>query len=705
MLVGYIFKNNYAWDWTFLLYYCLSNWAMYVIILYMSMRLLSPAGDFECLKMAIFYGADEVYLGVKDFNARNNIQGFDLESLKRAVDFAHLFNVKVHLTVNILFSDNELQNALDLVVSAYNFGVDAFIVQDVGLASVIHKLEPQIELHASTQMGLHNLEGVQVASRLGFKRVVLSRETPLSEIKRIKQNTDVEIEYFAQGALCVSFSGNCYASSYLCDASGNRGKCKQLCRLPYTFEKDGKVLKEGYLLSAKDFNMIDRLSELQDAGVDAIKLEGRARRPFYVAVATNEYRSALDGQTYVFDNLKLAFNRNYTAGYFDGNGQIISQFQSHTGLTVGKIEKINFGKKFNEVFVRSSRKLNKKSTFKIFENGKETAVLTAFDLQDVGKDLYRITTTQKLKVGSSVNLILDNALEEKVLSKVLRKKVNINVFAKENEKIKAVVSCDALNFEFFGVECKTAKNQPLSEEEIAKNFAKSEFFDANVSCELGCVFLTKQELNEFRRSVFEKLEKLLVERFYKDEPHKKLESVTSEHISTLSNIQVIEKCDEKMTGDNIIYSPEVYVLDDIRVVKEKCEKSGKEFYLDTPNFALEKDIQILKDIIEKLKVKIVANNLYAFSLGAETVVGGGLNVFNRHTAKFFETKFFVSEGEVGEKIPFPYMTLRHCPMKSNLNATCANCPYCDGYFYRMQSGKVMKLKRKKLSSCTFYLTD
>ena len=159
------------------------------------MKLLSPAGDFESLKMAVFYGADEVYLGVKDFNARNNIAGFDLASLKEAVDFAHIFGVRVHLTVNILFRDEEMGDALDLVVHAYNWGVDAFIVQDVGLASLIHEFYPEIEMHASTQMGIHNLEGVLALQKLGFKRVVLSRETPLSEIRRIKDNTDVEIEY------------------------------------------------------------------------------------------------------------------------------------------------------------------------------------------------------------------------------------------------------------------------------------------------------------------------------------------------------------------------------------------------------------------------------------------------------------------------------------------------------------------------------
>ena len=196
------------------------------------MKILSPAGNFESLKMAVYNGAKEVYLGISNFNARNNIEGFSESDLDDIVFFCHIHGVKVNLTVNILFKNEELQDAVNLVVRSYNKGVDCFIIQDLGLASFLHENYPEIELHASTQMGICNLEGAKYVEKLGFKRVVLARETPLEEIRNIKRNTNLEIEYFVQGALCVCFSGNCYLSSYLCDASGNRGKCKQLCRLP-----------------------------------------------------------------------------------------------------------------------------------------------------------------------------------------------------------------------------------------------------------------------------------------------------------------------------------------------------------------------------------------------------------------------------------------------------------------------------------------
>ena len=362
------------------------------------MKLLSPAGDFESLKMAVYYGADEVYLGVKDFNARN-IEGFNLESLKQAIDFAHIYGVKVHLTVNILFSDDELQSALNLIVDAYNLGVDAFIIQDIGLASLVNKFFPEIEMHASTQMGIHNLEGAKVAKEIGFKRVVLARETPLSEIKRIKDNLDIEIEYFAHGALCVCFSGNCYLSSKLLGASGNRGKCKQLCRLPFSLMKDNKKLKTGFLLSAKDFNMLGRLKELEDAGVCSIKIEGRARRPFYVAAATSAYRSALDGKSYDEKSLLLAFNRDFTEGYFNGNSNIISKFNNHIGIFVGKIKNVKYGKNFNEFTFSSTEKISKKSVIKLFKDGTEFSTISLFDLQEISPLLYTQQQLKKLKLG------------------------------------------------------------------------------------------------------------------------------------------------------------------------------------------------------------------------------------------------------------------------------------------------------------------
>lgn len=663
------------------------------------MKLLSPAGDFESLKMAVFYGADEVYLGVKDFNARN-IEGFSLTSLREAVDFAHVYGVKVHLAVNILFSNSELQSALDLVVDAYNLGVDAFIIQDLGLASLISKNYPEICIHASTQMGLHNLEGVQFAKKLGFSRVVLSRETPLDEIKRIKQNCDIEIEYFAQGALCVSFSGNCYLSSYLCGASGNRGKCKQLCRLPYKFFEGNKKLAEGYLLSAKDFCMISRLQELKEAGVDAIKIEGRARRPYYVAVATREYRNALDGKPADLSELKLAYNRDFTPGYFDGNGNIISNYKNHIGVQIGKITKVVRGKNFNEIFISSRQKIAPKSTIKTFDGFVEKNTLTLFDIKEVEKNLYRATTTQNVENGLDVNLIID-ASKNDVENFTRKIDISLKVYAFENQKIKAEFIYNNRTYVFEGETCEKAKNQALTEHDICNNFSKNVFFSPTVFVQTQNAFLTKAQLNNFRRNVYEKITQILTQNNNKKLYKTKID--VNVKTKPFEDFEITENSSEIYHNKNVIYSPEIYEIDDIKNFVSNCKKQNKIPYLDTPNFSLEKDVKLLQNIIEKTQTNIIANNYYALAFKTQIVAGWGLNVFNNISANVLGVPTVGAECEVFPKMQAPFMTLRHCPMKSNMGANCSNCPYHEGFSYQMENGKKMFLKRKKLCSCTFYL--
>ena len=668
----------------------------------MEMKILAPAGDFESLKMAIYNGADEVYLGVKDFNARNNIVGFDMQTLKEAVEFAHLFNVKVHLTVNILFKNEELQSALDLIVEAYNLGVDAFIIQDLGLASLVNKYYPEVQMHASTQMGLHNLEGVQFVKKFGFKRVVLARETSLQEIKRIKDNCDIEIEYFAQGALCVSFSGNCYMSSYLFDASGNRGKCKQLCRLPYTFYKGDEQIANGFLLSAKDFCMIDRLQELSNAGVCSIKIEGRARRPYYVGATVKEYYNAVNGIKYDKENLLLAFNRLYTPGYFNGNADIISKYNNHIGIRVGKITKVVNGKNFNQVYFSSNRVLNKKSTFKIFNEDKEVATLTAYDLNLISAGQYMLTTTQKLKAGDFVNLIIDYNKEQEVLNTTKKVLLNINVTAHQNKKIQAQIGVYNRVIIVEGDECLPAQNSALTHVEIVDNFAKSDVFNCSVTSDLENVFLPKSKLNAFRRKVFEEVKNALTAT-----PNKKLNKIainTNVNYVNFTNFTIIENANQLSSYVNVIYSPEIYLTSDVEKCKQICEAQGKNFYLDLPNFATEQDIKMLKEIVNKTKCNIVANNYYALTFNANKIIAGfGLNVYNNVTANVLNMPVTYAEQNNQSTYKAPYMTLRFCPFKQFMNSTCAKCKYTSNCYLKMQNGKELKLKRKKVNSCTFYL--
>lgn len=661
----------------------------------MNMKILSPAGDFESLKAAVSAGADEVYLGVKNFNARN-IEAFSLETLKQAVDYAHIFGVKINLTVNILFSDDEMQQALDLIVDAYNLGVDSFIIQDVGLMSLVHKNYPQIEIHASTQMGLHNLEGVKALSDLGFSRVVLSRETSLEEIKRIRDNTNVEIEYFCHGALCVAFSGNCYLSSYLCDASGNRGKCKQLCRLPYAFYDNKEKKAEGYLLSAKDFNMLNRLDDLRNAGVDVLKIEGRARRPFYVYTATKSYKQALDNQMVDEQQLNLAFNRGFTDGYFSGNGNIISNVQNHIGVEVGRVKNVKLGNKFNEVFLTSKTEIQPKSVLKFLKNGTEV-VLTAYDVKKEN-DYFKITTTSKIDVGSKVFLISNLNLENEVLKQTVKRKIGVEIFAFENKPIKAVAKINNRIIEVLGDVCEKAKSMPITQKDFEMSFVKSEYFEPNLTIKLGNVFLTKKQINDIRRNVYSAVEKLLTH----CERNVQKINIKATQFEEMQNYQLIENSNEKLVEENILYFPDEFDFVEIEGFKIQCEKQNKNFYLFLPNFATKQDVEYLRENVEKLKIKIVVNNPYALEFKTEKIIGPGMNVYNSFSANYFNLPFIKAEGG---NFKMPYMTLRHCPIKQHLKCDCSNCKFKQGFTYKMNNGRMLKLKRVKIKSCTFYLQD
>ena len=283
------------------------------------MELLAPAGSMEALRAAVCNGADAVYLGADTFNARINARNFSAADLQEAVVYCHVRGVKVHLTLNTLVLDREMLRAAELIRLAASCGVDAFIVQDLGVVSLCRQLAPDVPIHASTQMSIHSLEGVLEAAALGCSRVVLARELPAEEIAHICKKSPVEIEVFVHGALCMCYSGQCYLSSVIGRRSGNRGQCAQPCRLPYGY---GRFESTRYPLSLKDNCLAGELDELRRMGVASIKIEGRMKRPEYVAIVTRAYRTVLNGGKLMpsdLQELETAFSRQgFTDGYFRG---------------------------------------------------------------------------------------------------------------------------------------------------------------------------------------------------------------------------------------------------------------------------------------------------------------------------------------------------------------------------------------------------
>ena len=317
-------------------------------------ELLAPAGSFDALAAAVESGADAVYLGGSRFNARAYADNFDDEKLRQAVRYAHIRGAKVYVTVNILISDEEMKAAIDYVRFLYNIDVDAIILQDIGLIKAVNQLLPEFEIHGSTQMTIHNVDGVKQCQKLGLSRVVLARELSLQETKSIIHHTDMEIESFVHGALCICYSGQCYMSSVIGGRSGNRGRCAQPCRRKYAFydlekNKTMEELEGKHLLSTRDLNTYERIQDIVSSGITSLKIEGRMKKPEYVAIVVKNYRDAIDmyyknsrkfSKSDAGYELTSAFNRQFTEGYLfnKSNDEIVSiDRPDNRGVYIGKV--------------------------------------------------------------------------------------------------------------------------------------------------------------------------------------------------------------------------------------------------------------------------------------------------------------------------------------------------------------------------------
>ena len=292
-------------------------------------EILAPAGGMEQLVAAVRCGADAVYLGTKNFNARNSAANFDCESLAEAVKYCHARNVCVYVTMNTLVTDKEAADVINEIKMIAKSGADAVIIQDLAVAALWRKYCPTMKLHASTQMTIHNVAGAKQAEKLGFDRIVLASELTVDEIKTIAESTTAEIEVFVHGALCMSVSGACLLSSMIGSRSGNRGRCAQPCRLNF------KCNDREYALSLKDLSLIDKINELAQAGVTSLKIEGRMKRPEYVAASVTAVKNAKENKPYDAETLKAVFSRSgFTKGYFEGQRNLeMFGYRRHEDVT------------------------------------------------------------------------------------------------------------------------------------------------------------------------------------------------------------------------------------------------------------------------------------------------------------------------------------------------------------------------------------
>lgn len=379
------------------------------------MELLSPAGNREALIAAIACGADAVYLGYTAFGARSYAGNFDADGLHEAVEYAHERGKKIYVTVNTLVKQCETDDLCDVLDLLSGVHVDAVLVQDMGAVRIIQERYPQLVLHASTQMTINNAQGAQLMKNMGFARVVPARECSLEELRKMA-DIGIEVEAFAHGALCVAVSGQCLFSSMIGGRSGNRGRCAQPCRLPYSLG-DGT---SGYLLSTKDLMLIDRIPELRDAGVYSFKLEGRMKRPEYVGVITQAYREALDAaEAHVeyhpsqatIEGLRQVFNRGgFTEGYVmnKSNAALMSwERPNHWGISVGKIistkgplARVCLTKALNDgdgLQTRGKQETDFTYSGNAMPAGSEATVRIATGQARTGDEVFRLTDAAQMK--------------------------------------------------------------------------------------------------------------------------------------------------------------------------------------------------------------------------------------------------------------------------------------------------------------------
>jgi len=479
------------------------------------MELLCPAGSFESLKAAVQNGADSVYFGGSGFNARRFAD--DMGDLKEAVTYAHARGCKAYFTLNTLILDRELKKWTRLAEEAARSGVDAFIVQDLGGAHILKAMFPDIPLHASTQMTIHNSDTAKALGEFGFSRLILARELTAEQIRRIKGNTAASVEVFAHGAVCFSYSGQCLMSSMLGGRSANRGVCAQPCRLPYSCGD-----KHGYLLSTKDLCLLGHIEELREAGVDCIKIEGRMKRPEYVAAVASAYRKAIDGEKVgneMKDMLALVFNRGrFTAGMFAQEEHRLYQRQpDHIGIDAGRVLDV----KRDNITVQSKFEIIPGDDIApATPDAKAAKVLQV--RQSGNEQMLALNNGSAFKTGMRFNLImraeLMRSLNRAVGLNSRKQKVRAGIMIKKDEPVMLEAGIPGgASVSVAGDVPEPAVRLPLTRESVCRQLSKTgdypfEFTGIETDIDDG-LSLPLSSLNALRRKALEALIKEIADQY------------------------------------------------------------------------------------------------------------------------------------------------------------------------------------------------
>ena len=588
------------------------------------MKIVAPAGNMERFYSAISATADEIYLGLKGFGARRNAENFTVEELKQAIDYTHLRGSRIFLTLNTIMTNREIELLYSTLKDLYNYGLDAIIVQDLGYAEYLHKNFPSIEIHGSTQMTVANYYEINYLKELGFKRIVLPRELSFEEIKEIRKYTDMELEVFVSGSLCISFSGNCYMSSFIGGRSGNRGMCAQPCRKEYKTSCGEK----SYFLSPKDqLYGLDEIKKLQEIGVESIKVEGRMKDVSYVYETVSYFRNLINGIDKEENTHKL-FNRGYSKGYFYDNDKTI----------MNRDYSYNMGEKIGEVIGKNIRL--------------DEDIVSGDGITFVSKDYKNLGGTyinkiayknEKLNLNfpdgtkyifRNYNKRLNDEISKKIKSTDKKLEINFDFAAKLNEKLILKIYLEdkngnkILNLEEISETLtQKAQKRAISEEDIKEKLSEigdSEFTVKNIKINIDKnIFIPLSELKNLKRNAVEKFRENILLYFRRD-----LDSELKENNQEYFKLE-IEKDEPKDLEIRVIVSNEEQknFLENI-----KDEYNIKEIYYRTYDIAKQSMLG-QHNLDNKL-----ASNLYELleNKNSAVMLNWNMNIVNSYTISVLE---------------------------------------------------------------------
>lgn len=725
-------------------------------------EVLGPAGSKESLMAAINSGADAVYLGGKEFNARKSASNFDDETLTESIKYVHKRNKKVYIVINISIKELEIERARKYIDFLYELGVDGVIVQDLGITKYIREKYPNFPIHASTQLAVNNIYGAKHLEKVGFTRVVLSRELSLKEIYEIKKNTNIELEIFIHGALCVSYSGQCLISSLIGGRSGNRGTCAQTCRMPFKIGKNDKSTKveDKYLLSLKDLSGLELVEDLMKIGVSSLKIEGRMKKPEYVALVVSQYRQVVDEITngcidMSFDSareeMERLFNRGFTKGFLGedfGVDIVSSDKPNNRGFYLGTIEKLEK----NKIYFKTNSEINLGDELLVRDKeNEERVIILSMEVRNkkVEKvnegDFVVITLKVKKIKGSEVYKIFDKELNEKLRNISKEKEENKaivdgSIHMKVGEYPKLILKYKGYKVEYVGENrIEKSLNKPVTENMIYDQLSKLgntpfKLGELNINLEEQS-FLSLKDLNKLRREGIEKLEKTIC-KDKKENP--RLEFLKEKSIDTdkrYKETSLTAKVERVETLDYLdidklsrIYLPiKVESIDWIN--EKKIDKKKTYLYMDKITSDL--DFKRMKPIIDKLKNKVegvLVNNIGQMEFLKENhpsliILGDyGFNIYNIGTVEYLELNdlegvtispelnfseiFDITKKKeyIYEVLGYGYlevMTMKNCPYasikKCQKNRDCDKCEFAE---YNLIDRKDFKFRTKRENDIT-----